>query len=82
MHVWKESEKRFLIDLRLQREDKFSGTKSHDVLWGEIASEMNKNGIHVSKTQLMNEWKALKKKYKEINDENNKTGKKNFPGSI
>lgn len=78
MHVWKESEERFLIDLRLQREDKFSGTKSHDVLWGEIANEMKKNGIHVSKTQLINKWKALKKKYKEINDENNKTGNKKY----
>ena len=35
-----------------------------------------KNGIHVTKLQLINKWKALKKKYKEINDENNKTGNK------
>lgn len=76
MHVWKESEERYLIDLRLQREGKFSGTKSHDILWGEIATEMKKNGIHVTKLQLINKWKALKKKYKEINDENNKTGNK------
>ena len=68
-HVWKESEERYLIDLRLQR------TKSHDILWGEIATEMKKNGIHVTKLQLINKWKALKKKYKEFNDENNKTGK-------
>ncbi|XP_048745245.2 uncharacterized protein LOC125658123 [Ostrea edulis] len=74
MHVWNESEERFLIDLRLQREERFLGTKSHDFLWGEISSEMKKNGIHVSKTQLINKWKALKKKYKEVNDENNKTG--------
>ena len=42
MHVWNESEERYLIDLRLQREGKFSGTKSHDILWGEIATEMKK----------------------------------------
>ena len=35
-----------------------------------------KNGIHVTKLQLINKWKALKKKYKEINDENNKTRNK------
>ena len=42
MHVWKESEERYLIDLWLQREVKFSGTLSHDILWGEIATEMKK----------------------------------------
>ena len=42
MHVWKESDERYLIDLRLQREGKFSGTKSHDILWGEIATVMKK----------------------------------------
>ncbi|XP_062587937.1 uncharacterized protein LOC134249618 [Saccostrea cucullata] len=76
MHVWTENEEKCLIDLRLQREEKFTGTKSHDSLWGEIANEMKKNNIQVSKTQLINKWKALKKKYKEINDENNKTGNK------
>lgn len=62
----------------LQREDKFSGKKFLDVLRGEIASEMKKNCINVSKTQLINQWKALKKKYKEINDENEKTSNKIF----
>jgi hypothetical protein len=76
MHVWKESKERFLIDLRLQRK-KVCGTKSHDILWGKIALEMKIWGVYVSKAQLINKWKALKKKYKEINDENNKTGNKN-----
>lgn len=59
-HLWKESKEKLLIDLRLQREDRFLGIKSHDTLWGEIANEMKD--------------KSLKKKYKEVNDENSKTG--------
>ena len=42
MHVWKESEEQYLIDSRLQREGKFSGTKYHDIIWGEIATVMKK----------------------------------------
>jgi hypothetical protein len=45
MHVWKESEERFLIDLRLQR--KVCSTKSHNILWGEIALEMKIWGVYV-----------------------------------
>lgn len=74
--MWKESEEKLLIDLRLQREDRFLGVKSHDTLWGEIANEMKDMGIVVSKLQLLNKWKSLKKKYKEVNDENSKTGNK------
>lgn len=73
-HLWKESEEKLLIDLRLQREDRFLGVKSHDTLWGEIANEMKDMGIVVSKLQLLNKWRSLKKKYKEVNDENSKTG--------
>lgn len=35
---------------------------------------MKDMGIVVSKLQLLNKWKSLKKKYKEVNDENSKTG--------
>lgn len=59
MHLWKESEERLLIDLRLQREDKFTGVKAHDTLWGEISEEMRKMGIFVSKLQIINKWKSL-----------------------
>lgn len=61
----------------LQREDKFSGKKCLDVLRGEIASEMKilhkcfQNSVDQS-------MEGLEKKYKEINDEKEKTSNKIF----
>lgn len=69
-----ESEEKLLIGLRLQREDRFLGVKSYDTLWGEIANEMKEMGIEVSILQILYKWKSLKKKLKDVNDENRKTG--------
>ncbi|XP_033729732.1 trihelix transcription factor GTL1-like [Pecten maximus] len=79
IHVWTEKEEKCLIDVRLDKETAFNGSKSHDTLWNEITTQMKKNGINVTKIQIMNKWKNLKKKYKEILDSNSKTG--NSPAS-
>ncbi|XP_069103545.1 uncharacterized protein [Argopecten irradians] len=74
MHVWTDTEERLLIHLRCAREEKFLSSKAHDTLWNEISSEMKRKNTNVTKIQLINKWKNLKKKYKEVIDKNKKTG--------
>lgn len=47
---------------------------SHNSLWQAITKELNGEGLKLTKQQIINKWKSLKKKYKEINDHNSKTG--------
>ncbi|XP_060565376.1 uncharacterized protein LOC132724524 isoform X2 [Ruditapes philippinarum] len=74
VHQWKESEERLLIDKRASLDDKFNQTKSHNVLWNQIQTEMEKEGVQVSAQQIKDKWKNLKRKYMEIVDLNGKTG--------
>lgn len=74
IHIWNENEERLLLQLRFDDEKNFKSQKNHDVLWGKIADKLNTEGVNVTKVQAMNKWKTLKKKYKEVVDENNKTG--------
>ena len=55
-------------------EDDFCGNKSHDTLWQAILKELNGEGMKLTKQQIINKWKSLKKKFKEVNDHNSKTG--------
>ena len=48
--------------------------KSYEVLWGKITEKLNAENVNVSKVQVINKWKTLKKKYKEVIDDNSKTG--------
>lgn len=43
-------------------------------MWQAITKELNGEGLKLTKQQIINKWKSLKKKYKEINDHNSKTG--------
>ena len=48
--------------------------KSHEVLWGKITEKLNAENVNVSKVQVINKSNTLKKKYKEVIDDNSKTG--------
>ena len=48
--------------------------KNHETLWKKITHELNCKNVKVSKSQEMNKWQLLKKKYKEVVDKNGKTG--------
>lgn len=43
-------------------------------MWQAITKELNGEGLKLTKQQIINKWKSLKKKYKEIIDHNSKTG--------
>lgn len=74
IHNWTEKEEKLLMTIRGDMEDAFNGTKQHDTLWGKIVKQMNQEGVTVSSKQVINKWKNLKKKYKEVIDSNNHTG--------
>ena len=63
-----------MIDVRGGMEDKFQGTKSHETLWLQIQKKLADKGMKVSVSQIINKWKNLKKRYKEVIDSNSKTG--------
>jgi len=73
--IWKESEEEMLIDMRMAAEEQFISSKNHEVLWKKITDNLN-NEIdgEVTKSQVINKWKSLKKKFKEVVDANNKSG--------
>ena len=49
-------------------------SRNHDILWEEIVSKMNEKDINATKLQVINKWKNMKKKYKDVKDNNLKTG--------
>lgn len=55
-------------------DDAFYKNKNHETLWQKIFENMNSAGIKVTKQQIMNKWRNLKRKYKETIDLNKKTG--------
>jgi hypothetical protein len=63
IHIWKEDEERLLLNLRFDAEKSFNLMKSHEVLWGKITEKLNAENVNVSKVQVINKWKTLKKKY-------------------
>jgi hypothetical protein len=74
IHIWKEDEERLLLNLRFDAEKSFNLMKSHEVLWGKITEKLNAENVNVSKVQVINKSNTLKKKYKEVIDDNSKTG--------
>lgn len=72
--MWNSEEEKMLIHIRLAQDLAFTSSKSHECLWNNITKELNSNGVKVSRIQVINKWKALKKKYKEVIDSNGKTG--------
>lgn len=55
-------------------DSQFHQSKNHEVLWSRITDMLNSAGVKVTKAQVMNKWKNMKKKYREVLDANNKTG--------
>lgn len=56
-------------------EDEFNtGKKKHDVLWGACQRMMKEKGVDLSTVKINNKWNALNKRYKEVKDNNRKTG--------
>lgn len=55
-------------------DDAFYKNKNHETLWQKIFKNMNSVGIKVTKQEIMNKWRNLKRKYKETIDLNKKTG--------
>jgi len=74
VHNWTQAEEILLITIRGEMEYKFVGVKSHETLWKEIHKKMEKQGVQISVVQIINKWKNMKKRYKEVIDANSKTG--------
>ncbi|CAC5357657.1 unnamed protein product [Mytilus coruscus] len=74
VHIWKEEEDKLLLELRLGEDNCFNSAKNHETLWNKITQEMNAQKVNVTKAQIINKWKTMKKKYKEVIDQNGKTG--------
>ena len=68
IHVWKEKEEDYLIELRHIKHDDFYQTKNHQELWSEIGNKLKNLGCEVTPQQAMNKYNSLKKKWKEIID--------------
>ena len=64
IHIWKEDEERLLLNLRFDAEKSFSSMKSYEVLWGKITEKLNAENVNVSKVQVINKWRTLKKNTK------------------
>lgn len=50
----------------------FHRNKNHETLWQIFFEKMNAAGIKVTKIQILNKWRNLKRKYKETIDLNKK----------
>lgn len=50
----------------------FHRNKNHETLWQKKFGKMNAAGIKVTKIQILNKWRNLKRKYKETIDLNKK----------
>ncbi|XP_062599907.1 uncharacterized protein LOC134271109 [Saccostrea cucullata] len=74
VHIWGESEERQLIFQRTMFDEAFHKNKNHDTLWNKIHENMNAEGIKVSKLQILNKFRNMKRKYKETIDLNKQTG--------
>ncbi|CAC5390723.1 unnamed protein product [Mytilus coruscus] len=74
VHIWKEEEEKLLLELRLGEDNCFNSPKNHETLWNKITQEMNAQKVNVTNAQIINKWKTMKKKYKEVIDQNGKTG--------
>ena len=64
LHIWTMEEEKCLVAARLAKEEEFCGTKSHDTLWSAIRGELQNAGVNVTKNQMINKWKSLKKNLK------------------
>jgi hypothetical protein len=72
--VWSPTDGKALFETRRGYEDQFKSLKSHKVLRGKVAADMNKLGIQVTTAQCINKWKSLKREYKKTIDANAQTG--------
>ncbi|XP_060595668.1 uncharacterized protein LOC132749788 [Ruditapes philippinarum] len=63
IHTWKSNEEDLLVSLRHDKNDQFTQTKNHSLLWKAIAEEINKTlNCNITSTQAMNKYFSLKKK--------------------
>jgi hypothetical protein len=74
-HYWTEKEEKMLVETRSSLEEEFSSTKSHNTLWQKVKGILAENNIYVTIKQAQDKWKNLKKKYKEVEDNNNRSGR-------
>ena len=74
VHIWTDVEEKRHISLRNTLDDEFHKSKNHESLWAKIHNTMVAEGIVVSKAQVLNKWRNMKKKCREVKDANNKTG--------
>ncbi|XP_060557705.1 uncharacterized protein LOC132718092 [Ruditapes philippinarum] len=73
------NEEDLLVSLRHDKNDQFTQTKNHSLLWKAIAEEINKTlNCNITSTQAMNKYFSLKKKWKEVVDAGTGTEAKFF----
>lgn len=74
-YVWTDAGVLLLLDLYKSREDAFSnGKKRHNKIWTEIAEAMKLHNYNVTGTQCSMKVAGLKRTYKQIKDNNKKSG--------
>ncbi|XP_071642237.1 uncharacterized protein [Temnothorax longispinosus] len=74
---WPDSAVFLLIDLYREKEEEFLlGFKRHNTLWAEIATMMKQTNhkYNLSGLQCSNKWSGLKRTYKNISDQNKRSG--------
>lgn len=74
---WPDSAVYLLIDLYREKEEEFiSGFKRHNIFWTEIATAMKQTNpkYNLSGLQCSNKWAGLKRTYKNISDQNKRSG--------
>ncbi|XP_048732563.2 uncharacterized protein LOC125649244 [Ostrea edulis] len=71
-HYRTDKEEKLLVDTRLSMEEEFCSSKSHTTLWQKVKNSLSENNVHVTSKQAQDKWKNLKKKYKEVEDNNNR----------
>ncbi|XP_031334463.1 uncharacterized protein LOC116164417 [Photinus pyralis] len=75
-HQWNDPEVKLLISLYEENRQNFEGTKmTNRSVWQRIANSMTEAGYPVTWEQCDNKFKNLKKSYKKVIDNNNKTGR-------
>ncbi|XP_076283596.1 uncharacterized protein LOC143213341 isoform X1 [Lasioglossum baleicum] len=73
--TWPDGAVLLLIDLYREKEAEFkNGLKRHNVIWKEIAAQLQQCNYAVNGLQCSTKFAGLRRTYKNIKDQNNKSG--------
>ena len=75
-YIWGDDSVHLLLEVYRTKQTEFSQNKRHNKIWAEIATEINKKNasINVTGLQCATKISGLKRTYKNIKDQNKKSG--------